>query len=148
VLPQPRSGAAWREPLALALAGVLVGTVAVVAAVRLREPAAPPPLAVTAITAAVEPAGGSGHCPNALFTMRATITTNGAPGTITYQWIRPDGSLVAPNRVVVRGGDRAATVTLTQQYSGTTPAQGVAALHVISPVSVYSEPLRVAYECP
>jgi hypothetical protein len=133
-------------------AGAIVAMVAAVAGVRLLlQPApapAPPPLAVTGITASTEPAGGVGHCPAATVTVRVTVTTNGAPGTITYTWLRPDGAAPATGRVVLRGGQRSASVDLPLTYSGSAPAQGVAALHVLSPAGVYSEPLRIGYACP
>jgi hypothetical protein len=103
---------------------------------------------VTAITAAVDPADGVGHCPAATVTVHATVATNGAPGTIAYQWLLPDGRRSAEGRVTLRGGGRSSTVDLSVAYSGTTAAQGVAALHVLSPAGVYSEPVRVAYVCP
>lgn len=145
---EPTSGR-WRLPVALALAGLLAAGAVLVAAGRFREPApAGPPLAVTAITASEDPAGGAVHCPHGTVTVRVTLATNGAPGTISYEWLRPDGQRVAPGRVVVRGGERAATVTLAVDYDGSAAAQGVAALHVVTPASVYSEPVRVSYSCP
>ena len=50
--------------------------------------------------------------------------------------------------MAVREGQRSAAVSTTIDYAGSTPAQGVAALHVVSPASVYSAPLRVVYSCP
>jgi hypothetical protein len=133
-------------------AGVVVAAIAVAAGVRLLSapptPAPQPPLAVTAITAAVDPADGVGHCPAATVTVHATVTTNGAPGTITYQWLLPDGRASAEGRVTLRRGGRSAAVDLPVAYSGGAPAQGVAALHVLSPAGVYSRPVRVAYACP
>jgi serine/threonine-protein kinase len=139
----------WRRWAALAALGVAaVAGIAVAGALLLDPPPAPPPIAVTAITAATDPSDGVGHCPAAAVTVRATVTTNGAQGTISYEWLRPDGGPAAAGRVTLRQGQRAATVALPLAYSGSAPAQGVAALHVTSPAGVYSAPLRVAYACP
>jgi serine/threonine-protein kinase len=132
-----------------AAAGVVVAAIAVAAGVRyLTAPAPPPPLAVTAITAAADPADGVGHCPAARVTVHAIVTTNGAPGAITYEWLLPNGRASAQDRVTLRGGARTTAVDLPVAYSGGAPAQGVAALHVLSPAAVYSQPVRVAYACP
>jgi hypothetical protein len=139
----------WRAPVALALAGVLAGTAVVVAAGLARAPAPPPaPLQVTAVAASEDPVDGAGHCPHATVTLRATVSTSGGPGTVTYEWLRPDGLASSPGHAVVQGGQRSVTVTLAVDYGGSSPAQGVAALHVLSPASVYSEPLQVSYRCP
>jgi hypothetical protein len=125
-----------------------VAAVAVAGVLLVNAPQAPPPIAVTAITAATDPSSGVGHCPAATVTVRATVTTNGAQGTISYEWLRPDGGPAAAGRVTLRQGQRAATVALPLVYSGSAPVQGVAALHVVSPDGVYSAPLRVDYVCP
>jgi hypothetical protein len=111
-------------------------------------PAGPASLAVTGVTAASDPVDGAGHCPGASVTLRATVATNGMPGTITYEWLRSGGPPSGGGRLAVRGGQRSATVTTGVAYDGSVPAQGVAALHVLSPASVYSPPLRLSYTCP
>jgi hypothetical protein len=110
--------------------------------------AAPPALAVTSVKAAVAPADGVGHCPHATMTFRGTISTDGGAGTVTYQWLRPDGLLGAVGRANLPRGRRETTVTLSYDYDGSGPANGVAALHVTGPADVYSAPVRVAYVCP
>jgi eukaryotic-like serine/threonine-protein kinase len=144
---EPTAGR-WRLPVALGLAGLLVAAGVLIAAARFREPAPGVPLAVTAISAGEDPANGALHCPHATVTLRATLATNGAAGTISYEWLRPDGQRAAPSRVAVRGGERTTTVTLAVDYDGSVASRGVAALHVVSPASVYSEPLPVSYSCP
>jgi len=99
-------------------------------------------------TCALPISDGVGHCPAATVTVHATVTTNGSPGTIAYEWLLPDGRASAQGRVTLRQGERSATVNLPVAYSGRTPALGVAALHVVSPAGVYSEPLRLGYACP
>jgi hypothetical protein len=137
----------WRLPLAVIVAAVLVA-VAVVGFLGRSAPPGPPPLAVTGVTASTDPPDGAGRCPHAAVTLRATVATNGAPGTISYEWLRPDGRTAGAGRVVLRAGERSATVSLAVSYDGGTAAQGVAALHVVSPVDAYSAPLRVSYSCP
>ncbi|TMC05859.1 MAG: hypothetical protein E6J41_20710 [Chloroflexi bacterium] len=149
---QERTRSRGRRRLTIGAAGaaVLAVAIAAVAGVRLLQPspAPAPPLAVTAVAAAADPADGAGHCPAATITLRATVTTNGAPGTLTYEWLRPDGGAASTGRVALRRGDRTATVQLPLAYSGAAAVQGVAALHVLSPAGVYSRPLRVTYACP
>jgi len=141
----------WRLPVALALPGCWR-----------RWPSSSPPrgparrrrrtgarsLAVTAITAGVDPVGGAVHCPQATVTLRATLATNGAPGTISYEWVRPDGRRTGGGQVGGPGrparGDGHPGRRLRRQRAGAR----VGALHVISPASVYSEPLAVTYTCP
>ena len=139
----------WRRRAAIAAAGVVaVVAIAMGGARLLSAPAAAPPLAITAITAAADPPDGVGHCPAATVTVRATVTTNGVPGTISYEWVRPDGGPAAAGQVTLRQGQRATTVVLPLAFAGRAPAQGVAALHVLSPDGVYSAPLRIGYVCP
>lgn len=140
----------WRRRITVAALCVAAVAAFAVAGVRLltAPPAPPPPLAVTAIAAATDPADGVGHCPAATVTVRATVTTNGTAGTIDYEWLRPDGGPPAGGRLTLRQGQRSATAALPLAYSGRTPAEGVAALHVLSPAGVYSAPLRVGYACP
>jgi hypothetical protein len=139
----------WRRWAALtALGAAAVAAIAVAGARLLDVPPAPQPITVTAISATIDPPDGVGHCPAATVTVRATVTTNGAPGTIAYEWVRPDGGPTAAGRVTLREGQRAATVALPLAYSGRSPDQGVAALHVLSPAGVYSAPLRIDYACP
>jgi serine/threonine-protein kinase len=145
---EPRRRVPARMRWALA-AGLAVAAALVLVATRLVGPApAPPPLQVTSVAASEDPADGAGHCPQATFTLRATISTNGTGGTVRYEWLRPDGRTAPPGRVVMRAGERTATVSLPVAYDGSGPVQGVAALHLLSPASVYSPPLRVSYSCP
>ncbi|HEY7199358.1 MAG TPA: serine/threonine-protein kinase [Candidatus Dormibacteraeota bacterium] len=140
----------WWVPIAVAAIGVLAAAAVFVAA-RTREapPAAGAGLAVTAITAGVEPAGGAVHCPRATVTLRAAVATNGSAGTLRYEWLRPDGWRVGGGgQVAVHDGQRSAAVTTSVDFDGNAPAQGVVALHVLSPASVYSQPLAVTYACP
>jgi serine/threonine-protein kinase len=139
----------WRRWAAVAALGAAaVAGIAVAGALLLDVPPAPPPIAVTAITATTDPSSGIGHCPAATVTVRATVTTNGAPGTISYEWLRPDGGPAAGGRVTLRQGQRATTVAIPLAFTGGASAQGVAALHVVSPDGVYSAPLRIGYVCP
>jgi hypothetical protein len=141
-------GRRWLVP-ALAAAGIgLVAVAGLAAGWALRGPAPAAPLAVTAITTSVDPAGGAVRCPRATVTLRATVATNGAGGTLTYQWLRPDGGPASTSTVALHAGQRAATVSLAVDYTGSTPSRGVAAVRVIAPDRVYSEPVTVSYACP
>jgi Protein kinase domain len=146
---QPAPASRWRLHLALALGGIAASVAVVLAARTVEQPSeAARPLAVTAITAAVDPVGGVVHCPRATVTLRATLATNGESGAIRYEWLRPDGQPDEGGRVTVHAGQRSATVRLAVDYDGSRAATGVGALHVVSPASVYSQPLLVTYACP
>lgn len=138
----------WRLPAALGVAGILLAAFAGLQLLGRAGPAAPLPLQVTGVTAATVPADGTGHCPQAVITLHATIRTNGGAGTIRYEWLQPDGRPSGPGQVAVAAGRRSAAVSLGLAYRGGQPAQGVAALHVLGPDDVYSAPLPVSYRCP
>jgi hypothetical protein len=138
---------AWRTAVVLAIAGLAVGAGLGGWAARALPPVQAAALQVTGVTAAVEPADGIGHCPRATMTVRAFVATNGAAGTISYQWLRPGGA-TAPAHLTVPGSTRRTAVTMAVDYSGAAPAEGLAALHVLSPASVYSPPVQLAYTCP
>ncbi|HXM54178.1 MAG TPA: hypothetical protein VOB72_02225, partial [Candidatus Dormibacteraeota bacterium] len=149
--PQPASGGAWRVPVALAATAAVAATAVLVLGARSRQPAAAAPapvVSVTAISAVADPTGGTVHCPGGSVTLRATLATNGAAGTIRYEWLRPDGQRAGAGQVAVRAGQRSATIAQEFPFAGSAPAQGVAALHVLSPFDAYSEPVRITYACP
>jgi serine/threonine-protein kinase len=144
--PTPR----WL-PIAAAALVAAVGLVGLGAwAAAKLMPAAPPPegLRIDAVAIATDPADGTGHCPHAVTTVRATITTNGGPGRIDYEWLRPDGTVTPGASTAPRPGSRRLTVTTSVVSDGTTPAAGVVALHVVGPADVYSRPARITYSCP
>ncbi len=128
---------------AMGLAAFLLGT-------RSVTPAQPIPIAVTGVALAVEPADTVGHCPMAEFRFGGRIVTNGAEGTVAYQWIRPDGQLSPTSKLHLRPRTRAAAVSLQFVYDGTPPApvSGSTVLHVLSPSDVYSRPISVTFACP
>jgi serine/threonine-protein kinase len=132
----------------LAAACLLTGAGLAVAASRVLLPApSPPPLLVTSVTAAAEPAGQDRTCPVAAARLSGVVDTDGPGGSVTYQWLRPDGGAAPPQQVTVQAGHRRTTVTLTVSAGGAGAAGGVAALHVLSPASVYSQPVRVSFAC-
>jgi hypothetical protein len=133
--------------LAVGLVALAVLVLATALIVRGRRPAATR-LQVSSVSAAVEPASGSGHCPETDFTFRGTMATNGGAGTIAYRWLQPDGQTSAAQSIAVAAGAHRASVTLLFKFSGSGSAHGQAALHVTSPIDAYSPPLNVTYTCP
>ena len=109
--------------LSLAVVGIGIG-----AALMSRSG---PPLAVTGVDVAAEPATGS--CPRAEFAFTARIRTNGSPGTISFRWRRPDGDLLAPRDVEVSQGQTSVTARLDFTLRGRAPLTGDAVLEVLSP---------------
>jgi predicted Ser/Thr protein kinase len=153
---RPHPARAARRPgrgtalLAVGLVALAVLVLATALIVRGRQPAAPPAtrLQVSSVSAAVEPASGAGHCPETDFTFRGTVATNGGAGTITYQWLQPDGQTSAAQSIAVGAGVHRASVTLLFKFSGSGSAHGLAVMHVTSPIDAYSPPVNVTYTCP
>lgn len=90
-----------------------------------------PPLAVTGVDVAVEPARGS--CPRAEFAFTAGIRTNGSAGTVSFRWRRPDGEVLPPRDVEVSQGQTSVTARLDFTLRGRVPLEGDAVLEVLSP---------------
>jgi hypothetical protein len=86
--------------------------------------ATPPPtpaFQVTNLSVSVSPNPYTGPCP-AHFSCTVTITTNG-PGTVTYCWVRSDGT--SPNQTMVFTSAGSQTA-----QTGWSPPPGTASLHV------------------
>ncbi len=137
-----KKGGAGRLLLPLLLIIVIAG-----AAFFLISRSSGPAVAVTAVTAAAAPPVG--HCPSATFLFTGKIQTNGGAGTITYQWIQPDGSPAAPTEQTVEKSSGLVTVTLQFTYHGNGSADGnKAQLKVLKPAPVDSNTAPVQYRCP
>jgi hypothetical protein len=106
------------------------------------------PLQVSSVSATVVPTGGVGHCPQADFTFRGSVKIKAGTGTLTFQWLQPNGESSSLQTLVVQGGTRQATVTLNFSISGNGITRGAAVLHLISPIDVHSAPVNVSYVCP
>lgn len=90
----------------------------------------------------------NGHCPSATFHFTAEIPTNGAAGSLTFEWLRPDGGKQPQTVDQVPSGTTADTPTLQFTFQGQAGTAGDTVLHVISPVDTRSAPVHVTYTCP
>ncbi len=91
-----------------------------------------------------DPPAGTGRCPSARFTFRATIATNGAAGELRLRWTRPDGVQTETVAVAVVAGQRAVAAELTFDVTGQRPLTGTALLQLLTPdpQAVTSSPVR------
>jgi len=105
------------------------------------------PLQVTGVRVGVDEAAVQ-HCPAATFTFRGAVEVGPGAGTLTYHWVRPDGSAGSPTSLRVPASTREVDVTLRVGYQGAQPANGAAMLAVTEPSGVTSTPVAVAYACP
>jgi transcriptional regulator with XRE-family HTH domain len=137
-------------PSVVAGAALLVAVCAVAAlllVLRAGQTAAGGPLQVTGAQVRVAE-GTVQHCPAATFTFHGTVEVGQGAGTLTYHWVRPDGSVGPTASLQVPAGTHEADVTLLFQYGGSQPASGAATLDVTGPSHVTSAPLQVQYACP
>lgn len=74
------------------------------------------------------------------------INTNGRPGTLSYRWVRSDGTTSAVLREVVPGGQKKARVHLLWTFRGEGRYRAQAELHVLSP-SRHTATIRFVYDC-
>ncbi|MEU6237771.1 hypothetical protein [Kitasatospora sp. NPDC047058] len=90
-----------------------------------------PPLALTGVTVAAEPAGGPPCGGTAVIT--ATVGTDGHAGTIRYRWLRSDGTssggLVQP----VQSGERRADLVLRWSFDGRGTMRATATVDILEP---------------
>ncbi|MFD3553293.1 hypothetical protein ACFWWA_14400 [Streptomyces goshikiensis] len=121
--PRRRRGAALRR---YALAAVVLAAVLAYLGWQRLGPA----LEVTAVSVSTDPKGPA--CDSAADVV-ALVRTNGRPGTLTYRWVRSDGTRSDPLTERVPSGRKEATLHLlwTFQGKGTYPAE--AELELIAP---------------
>lgn len=74
------------------------------------------------------------------------ITTNGRPGTLSYRWVRSDGTTSAVLSEVMPGGQKKARVHLLWTFRGEGHYRAQAELHVLSP-SRHTATIRFVYDC-
>lgn len=110
--------------------------------------AAAPAFAVVGVQLTVNPASGVGQCPRAEYELVATVQTNAVGGRIRYQWLLPDGTVSTVREVQVAPGAATATLTRTWVFSGRSPAEDDASLHVLAPQDRFSNAVRLVYRCP
>jgi transcriptional regulator with XRE-family HTH domain len=148
---EPEGRARRRLPLLeLAVATLAVAAVAAGVLLLLRPgqtDASGAPLQVTGVRVRIDEAAVQ-HCPAATFTFRGAVEVGPGAGTLTYHWVRPDGSAGPATSLRVPAGTREVDVTLSVGYQGSQPANGAALLAVTGPSSVLSAPVAVAYACP
>ncbi|MFF0200844.1 hypothetical protein [Streptomyces sp. NPDC005017] len=77
----------------------------------------------------------------------ARVSTNGRPGTLTYRWVRSDGTSSAVLRERLARGQRHANLHLRWTFEGEGRHQGRAELRILSP-SGRTATARVTYDCP
>jgi hypothetical protein len=76
------------------------------------------------------------------------ITTNGSPGTVSYQWVfRPDPHAPQPLTQTVISGQRAVYVTVAVEGSGQGTASQTVTLQILGP-NPMSESVPVVLRCP
>jgi transcriptional regulator with XRE-family HTH domain len=139
VLPSVLAGAALLVAVC-AVAGLLL-------VLRAGQTAAGGPLQVAGAGVRVD-GGAVRHCPTATFTFHGTVDVGQGAGTLTYHWVRPDGTIGPAASLQVPAGTHEVDVALLFQYEGSQPASGDATLDVTAPVHVTSAPLNVMYACP
>lgn len=121
-------------------------TVGYLAVTRLHVLGAGNALVVKAARVTVDQA--SGHCPTSSYNFTGRVSSNGAGGRITYQWIKPDGTTTNTAAANIQGGQKVWTARLLFTFQGHGQATGDAILRVISPTEIKSAPARVQYLCP
>ena len=85
-------------------------------------------------------------CPLGQFTFTAVVHTNGGGGSLTLNWVRPDGVNTAPRTVDVSDGQRQATAQLRFTLKGEAPLDGEAVLQVTEPNPI-SGSQHISYVC-
>ncbi|MEV3970370.1 hypothetical protein AB0K68_19820 [Streptomyces sp. NPDC050698] len=134
-LPPPRRRLRGHTLPALVVLGVL----ALLAWQRLG-----PPLAVRAATVTARPAVL--HCDGTAH-IAALVTTNGRPGTLSYRWVRSDGSASGVLEEVLVRGQKRARLHLRWTFEGRGHHAARAELRLLSPAE-RTATARFTYDCP
>ncbi|KUN79921.1 hypothetical protein AQJ66_27220 [Streptomyces bungoensis] len=103
-----------------------------------------PPVAVRTVAVRAEPAAlGCGGTADIV----GLVTTNGRPGTLSYRWIRSDGTASGVLREVVVRGQRQARLHLRWTFQGEGRRTARADLRILSPAH---RPVaaHLTYACP
>jgi hypothetical protein len=133
--PERRRGVLRRYALA---ATVLVAVLAFLAWQRFG-----PPLAVEDVT--VRTAAEGPGCDGTADVV-AVVGTNGRPGTMTYRWVRSDGTASDLLREKVTHGQRQAHLHLLWTFHGRGEFRAGAELRIVSP-SPHTAATRFTYRC-
>jgi hypothetical protein len=102
-----------------------------------------PPIAVKNVTTSTEPARPG--CDSTVDVV-AVITTNGARGTVTYRWIRSDGTKSALQEETLAEGQRQARLHLLWSFRGRGTHAAKAQLHITAPEK-HSATAHFTYSC-
>ena len=78
----------------------------------------------------------------------ASVSTNGAAGTLTYQWTRPDATKGEVSSVRLPSGQRTLSTSLEFTFTGQGSAGGVATFQVLGPNPLSASGPAVTYMCP
>jgi len=134
---QPRRPGRWRGRAGTALTVILLAASAVVLFMRFHHA----PFHVTGVAIAPPTRNGCG------VDVTAEISTNGAAGTVSYQWLfRPEGQAPQPLSKPVAAGQNAVYVTVAVQGSGHGTASRTVTLQVLGP-DVRSASIPVTLRC-
>lgn len=90
--------------------------------------------------------GSTGPACDRVVTYTGTIETNGNSGTITYRWLRSDGTTSGPFQQSVAAGEKAVQVTLRWTIAGHGAFRATASLQILSPAQPTAT-ATVAYSC-
>src|SRR5690349_7216176 len=134
---QPRRPGRWRGRAGAALTVILLAASAVVLFMRFHHA----PFHVTGVAIAPPTRNGCG------VDVTAEISTNGAAGTVSYQWLfRPEGQAPQPLSKPVAAGQNAVYVTVAVQGNGHGTASRTVTLQVLGP-DVRSASIPVTLRC-
>ncbi|MFI5643196.1 hypothetical protein [Kitasatospora sp. NPDC051705] len=152
----PRAAAAWRgtaapvdpprRPARRRAAGWLVWAAVLLAllALLLNRCRTDPPLTVTGVTVAADPAAGPSCGGTAVIT--ATVTTDGHPGTIRYHWLRSDGTTSGELSQPVRSGERQVGLVLRWTFDGPGSMRADAVVEILAPQALRAD-TTFTYSC-
>ncbi len=76
----------------------------------------------------------------------ATVTTNGNPGTLRYQWERGDGQHSAILRQTMSRGQGSANLRLSWKFEGPGTYNALATIHLLQPAPLAAT-VRFTYRC-
>jgi len=80
-------------------------------------------------------------------TLTGVITTAGGAGTVSYQWVRSDGTKSDVLNQAVSSGDKSVDVTLVWNFDGTGSMRATAVLDVLGPGTPRSASASFDYKC-
>ena len=75
------------------------------------------------------------------------VRTDGRPGTLSYRWVRSDGTSSDVRHITVVRGQRQVRIELLWSFEGPGRHAAVAELRVLSPERRSAE-VRFVYDCP